>query len=83
MYWRNRFAVKLGEKDVRDGLQDRGRGAFKQVRETDVQATLAQPDRRIERDESPKFDLKRGHGRTRSKIAIRNLKYLLQFQRCH
>ena len=79
----NRLLVELGEKDVRDGLQNGGGSTFKQVRETYMEAAFAQTDRGIQGNKSTEFDLKRGHGRTRPKIAIRNLKDLLQFQRCH
>src|ERR1700733_5019342 len=43
--------VNLGDQDMRDGMEDRLRRAFQQVRKADMQLAFAQPDGGIEGNE--------------------------------
>ena len=68
------FAVELGEKDVRDGVMDRFRRAFKQIGEAGEDCALAQADGGVERGEAAKAHMDGRHGRARAEGAVLFLK---------
>lgn len=66
----NRLAVKLGEKDVRDRMDNALRRAFEKIGKACVDFTVADANGRVERCESPEAHMNGGHGRARPKEAI-------------
>ena len=66
----DRLFIDFGDENMRYGAQHTLRRAFQQIRKAYMQLTFAQPDRRIERDESPEADMKRRHRRARAQRAI-------------
>ena len=68
------LAIKFGEQDVRDRVQDGFRRAFKQIGEAGEDCALAQADGGVERGETPEAHLDGRHGRARAKRAILFLK---------
>ena len=66
----NGFAMELGDKNMQDGIKHRLRRAFQEIREADEDASLAQSNRAIDVGETIEADLKLGHRRPRTQIAI-------------
>ena len=68
------LAIELGEKNVRDGVKDGLRRAFKQIGEADVDRPFAQADGGVERGEAAEAHMNGRHGRARAKGAVLLLK---------
>ena len=66
--------VYLRNENVRDRPQNRLRSAFQQIGKTHMQLALPQPDRRIERNESPEAYMEGRHWRARPQRPILLLK---------
>ena len=64
------LAIELGKKDVRDGVEDGFRRAFKQVGEAGVDFALAQADGGVERGEAAEAHMDGRHGRARAEGAV-------------
>ena len=64
------FAIDLGHQNVQDGTDDRLRSSFEQVREADLERTLAQPDGGVERGETAEAQSQRREGRPRAQEPI-------------
>ena len=71
---RDWLLVQLGEKNVCNRAMDTLRSTFQQVRESHQQLAFAQSDRRIQGRKAPEADIKRGNGRSRTKLAVLRLK---------
>src|SRR5215467_8636808 len=72
----NGLAMKLGDEDVQNGIKHRLWRAFKKIRETDKDASLAQADSAIDVGEAIKADLKFRQGRAGTQLAVCLLKNL-------
>ena len=68
------LAIKLGEKNVRDGVEDGLGRAFKQIGEAGEDFALAKADGGVERSEAPEAHMDGRHGRARAKGAVLVLK---------
>ena len=66
----NGFAMELGDENMQDGIEHRLWRAFKEIREADEDASLAQSNRAIDVGETIEADLELGYRRTRTQIAI-------------
>ena len=66
----NGFAMELGDENMQDGIEHRLWRAFKEIREADEDASLAQADGAIDVGETIEADLELGYRRTRTQIAI-------------
>ena len=66
----DRFAVELGEQDVRDGMEHGFRGAFEQIGEADVEFSLAQPDGVVDGYEWVEPNVQGRQRRAGAKLAI-------------
>jgi len=72
----NGLAMKLGNKDMEDGIEHRFGRAFKEIRKANKDASLAQADSAIDVGETIETDLKLRHRRAGTQIAICLLKNL-------
>jgi hypothetical protein len=70
MDWRNRFAVQLGQQDMRNGVMDRLRGVHQQVGETDNQLPIAQANCCIQAGKATELNLQQRHGSSRAKLTV-------------
>src|ERR1700722_10042795 len=68
------FAIELGEKGVRDGVEDGLRCTLEQVGERDENFAFAETDGGVERGEAPKAHMDGRDGRARAKRAVLFLK---------
>ena len=74
------LAVELGEQDVRDRLQHGFGCAFEEVGEADVEFSLSQADRVIDRNEGVEPDVHVRNRRARTKLAVGLVEDFLQFR---
>lgn len=70
----DRLTIEFGEQDVSDRMQHGFGSAFKQIREADVELSLAEADGVIDGDESIETHVHRRRGRAGAKFAIGFLK---------
>ena len=68
------FLIELREQNVRDCVMDRFRRMFEKVGEAHVQATLAEPDRCVQRRETAEANVEVRDRRTGTEVAILLLK---------
>jgi hypothetical protein len=64
------FAIKLGKKNVRDGVQDRLGRTLEQIGEAGKDLALAKANGGVERGEAPEADVDGRHGRARAKGSV-------------
>ena len=77
----DRLAVELGQKDVRDGVENGLGRAFKQIRKADVKLSLAKPNRIVNGDEWIEADVHGGRRRAGAKFGIGGVEDFLQLWR--
>ena len=70
----DRLTIKLGEQDVGDRVQHGFGSAFKQVGKADVELSLAEADRVVDRDERVETNVHGRRGRAGTEFAIRFVK---------
>ena len=70
----DRLAIELGQQDVGDRVQHGFRSAFEQIGEADVELSLAEADRVVDRDESVETNVHGRRGRAGTEFAIRFVK---------
>ena len=75
------LAIKLSEQNMGYRVQHYFRSAFKQIRDPDVQLSLAQPDRVVNRHKRVEASVQRRRGRIRTQFAIGFVKDLRELCR--
>src|ERR1700674_2659739 len=70
----DRLAIELGQQDVGDRVQHGFLSAFEQIGEADVELSLAEADRVVDRDESVETNVHGRRGRAGTELAIRFVK---------
>ncbi len=63
-------AIKLGEEDMKDGVEYGVGSAFQQIREPEIKFALPQADRVVEGDKGIETEMERRRGSARAKFAI-------------
>jgi hypothetical protein len=64
------LAIKFGEQDVGDRMEDRFGRAFQEVGQAGMEFSLAQPDRVVDRNKRIKTNMQRRRGRVGTQFAI-------------